>query len=59
MSPLQALGSIGRCGDQPGLSALDPRYVLGYRDGWSSLGLIGIVWFTRKPAPSEHVVAAD
>jgi len=27
--------------------------------GWMSLFVISIVWLTRKPAPSDHVVAAD
>jgi DHA2 family multidrug resistance protein len=57
MSAVQALGTIGR-------SVINQAYLLSTLDifwasGWLSLALIGIVWFARKPAPSEHVVAAD
>jgi DHA2 family multidrug resistance protein len=57
MSPAQALGSIGRL-------VVNQAYLLSSLDifwlsGWLSLGLIGVVWFARKPAPAEHVVAAE
>jgi len=57
MSSVQALGAVGR-------SVINQAYLLSTLDifwasGWLSLALIGIVWFARKPAPSQHVVAAD
>lgn len=57
MSQLQAMGSIGR-------SVVNQAYLLSTLDlfwisGWLSFALIGLVWFTRRPAPSDHVVAAD
>jgi DHA2 family multidrug resistance protein len=27
--------------------------------GWMALVMIGVIWMTRRPAPSTHVVAAD
>ncbi len=57
MSPLQALGSVGR-------TVVNQAYLLSSLDifwasGWIALVLIGVVWFTRRPAPAEHAVAAD
>jgi len=57
MSPLQAAASVGR-------SVVNQAYLMSSLDifwasGWLSLGLITIVWFTRKPKPAEHAVAAD
>lgn len=57
MSPLQAAASVGR-------SVVNQAYLMSSLDifwasGWLSLGLITVVWFTRKPKPAEHAIAAD
>ena len=57
LSPAQAAGALmHQIGDQAYLlSSIELFWVC----GWMSLFVIGIVWLTRKPAPSDHVVAAD
>lgn len=57
LSPLQAAGALGR-------SLVNQAYLLSSLDiffasGWVSIALIALVWFTRKPRPAEHAVAAD
>lgn len=57
MSPLQATASIGR-------TVVNQAYLLATLDifwisGWLALGLIGLIWLTRRPAPSDHAVATD
>lgn len=57
MNQLQAAGSVGR-------AVVNQAYLLATLDlfwisGWLAIALVGLVWFTRRPAPSEHVVAAD
>jgi len=57
LSPVRAAGSLmHQIGDQAYLlSSIELFWVC----GWMSLFVISIVWLTRKPAPSDHVVAAD
>jgi len=57
MNQLQAMGTVGR-------AVVNQAYLLATLDlfwisGWLAISLVGLIWFTRKPAPSEHVVAAD
>jgi MFS transporter, DHA2 family, multidrug resistance protein len=57
MSPLQAAGSVMR-------TVVNQAYLLSSIElfwicGWLSVLMIPVIWLCRKPAPSEHVVAAD
>jgi len=57
MSPLQAAGSVMR-------QIANQAYLLASLElfwlcGWLALLTIAIVWLARKPAPSQHVAAAD
>jgi MFS transporter, DHA2 family, multidrug resistance protein len=57
MSPLQATGSIMR-------QIINQAYLLSslelfWLSGWLCVVLIPLIWICRKPAPSDHVVAAD
>jgi DHA2 family multidrug resistance protein len=57
MSPLQAAGSVMR-------QVVNQAYLLSSLElfwicGWLALTLILVTWTTRRPAPSQHVVAAD
>ena len=57
MSPLQAAAAVTRQIETQAylLSATE----LFWLSGWLALALIGVVWMTKRPAPSTHVVAAD
>jgi len=57
LSPTQSVGVLAReLSSQAHLmSALDFFWIA----GWLSWAIAGLVWFTRKPRPSGHVVAAD
>ncbi|UIJ47075.1 DHA2 family efflux MFS transporter permease subunit [Sphingomonas cannabina] len=57
MSPLQAAGSVMRqiVNQSYLLSSLELFWIC----GWLTLAMIGVIWITRKPAPSQHTVAAD
>ena len=57
MSPLQAAGSVAR-------QIVNQAYLLSSIElfwlcGWLAVAMIGVVWFTRRPKPSEHAIAAD
>lgn len=57
MSPLQAAGSVMQ-------QVINQSYLLSSLElfwicGWMALGLIAVIWITRKPAPSQHAPAAD
>ncbi len=57
MSPLQAAGSVMR-------TTINQAYLLSTLEmfwicGWMAVICCGVIWITRKPAPSDHVVAAD
>lgn len=57
MSPLQAAGSVMR-------QIINQAYLLSSLEifwicSWMAVAMIAVVWFCRKPAPSDHVVAAD
>ena len=57
MSPLQAAGSIMRqiANQSYLLSSLELFWIC----GWMALVTIVVIWMARKPAPSQHAVAAD
>ncbi|HEY0269961.1 MAG TPA: DHA2 family efflux MFS transporter permease subunit [Sphingomonas sp.] len=57
MSPLQAAGMVMR-------QIVNQAYLLSsielfWISSWLLFAMVGVVWFTRRPAPSDHVVAAD
>jgi DHA2 family multidrug resistance protein len=57
LSPLQAAGAVMR-------QIVNQAYLLStleifWLSAWLSIAMIALVWFTRKPAPAEHAVAAD
>ncbi len=57
MTAMQANGSMMR-------SIIDQSFLLSsieifWISGWLTLTIIGLVWFARRPAPSDHVAAAD
>jgi DHA2 family multidrug resistance protein len=57
MSPAQAIGSIAR-------TVVNQAYLLStlelfWISAWMAFAMIGLVWFTRRPQPTDHVVAAD
>jgi DHA2 family multidrug resistance protein len=56
-SPLQASGSIYR--QLIGQSYLLSSIELFWLCGWMAFSMVVLVWFARRPAPSDHVVAAD
>lgn len=57
MTQQQAAGSIMRqiVNQSYLLSSLELFWIC----GWMALVMIGVIWITRRPAPSDHVVAAD
>jgi DHA2 family multidrug resistance protein len=57
MSPLQAAGSVMRqiANQSYLLSSLELFWIC----GWMALVTIAVIWIARKPAPSQHAVAAD
>ena len=57
MSPLQAAGAVMRqvVNQAYLLSSLEMFWIC----GWLAVLTIPVIWLCRKPAPSEHVVAAD
>ncbi|HET8611341.1 MAG TPA: DHA2 family efflux MFS transporter permease subunit [Sphingomonas sp.] len=57
MNPLQAAGAVMRqiVNQAYLLSSLELFWIC----GWMTAAMIVVVWFTRKPVPSGHVVAAD
>ena len=57
MNPLQSAASIYRqvIGQSYLLSSLELFWLC----GWMSVLTIALVWFARRPAPSDHVVAMD
>jgi len=57
MSPLQASAAVYRqvIGQAYLLSSLELFWLC----GWLSLAMVLLVWFARRPAPSDHIVAAD
>jgi DHA2 family multidrug resistance protein len=57
MSPLQAAGSVMRqiVNQSYLLSSLELFWIC----GWLALVTIAVIWIARKPAPSQHVAAAD
>jgi len=57
LSPLQAAGVVVR-------QMVNQAYLLStleifWLSAWLSVAMIVLVWFARRPAPSEHAVAAD
>jgi MFS transporter, DHA2 family, multidrug resistance protein len=57
MSPLQAAGSVMR-------QIVNQAYLLSslelfWLSGWLCVVMIPAIWLCRRPAPSDHVVAAD
>jgi DHA2 family multidrug resistance protein len=57
MSPTQAAGSIMR-------QIVNQSYLLASVElfwicGWMAVVMVGVIWLTRRPAPSDIVVAAD
>ena len=56
-SPLQANGSVMRTIENQAylLSSLELFWIC----GWMAVAMIPVVWVARRPAPSEHAVAAD
>jgi len=57
MSPLQATGAI--YARVIGQSYLLSSVELFWLCGWISLATVALVWFARRPAPSDHVIAVD
>ena len=57
MTETQAAGSVMR--DIVGQSYLLSSIEIFWVCGWLALIMLGAVWFTRRPKPSDHVVAAD
>jgi MFS transporter, DHA2 family, multidrug resistance protein len=57
MTPTQAAGAIMQMVGKQAyiMSAIDMFWVT----GWICLAVIASVWFTRRPTPTGHVVAAD
>lgn len=57
MSPLQAAGSVMRqiANQSYLLSSLELFWIC----GWMALVTIAVIWIARKPAPSQHAIAAD
>ncbi len=57
LSPLQAAGAVMRqvINQSYLLSSLEMFWI----SGWMALAMIAVVWVTRRPAPSDIVVAAD
>jgi DHA2 family multidrug resistance protein len=57
MSPLQAAGAVTRqiVNQAYLLSSLELFWIC----GWMAVAMIAVVWITRRPKPSDHVVAAD
>jgi DHA2 family multidrug resistance protein len=57
MSPLQAAAAIYRqvIGQAYLLSSIELFWLC----GWMSLATVALVWFARRPAPSDHVIAVD
>ncbi|MDR7258613.1 DHA2 family multidrug resistance protein [Sphingomonas sp. BE270] len=57
MTQQQAAGSVMRqiVNQSYLLSSLELFWIC----GWMALVMIGVIWMTRRPAPSTHVVAAD
>ncbi|WP_223262668.1 MFS transporter [Sphingobium sp. SCG-1] len=57
LTPLQATASVMRqiVNQSYLLSSLELFWIC----GWLALALIAVIWITRKPAPSEHLPAAD
>jgi DHA2 family multidrug resistance protein len=57
LSPVQAADAIMRQIETQAylLSSTE----LFWLSGWMTLAMVGVVWLTRKPAPSDHVAAAD
>jgi MFS transporter, DHA2 family, multidrug resistance protein len=57
MSPLQAAGSVMRqiVSQSYILSSLDMFWI----SGCLTVAMIPVIWICRRPAPSDHVVAAD
>nr|WP_284732247.1 DHA2 family efflux MFS transporter permease subunit [Sphingobium nicotianae] len=57
LNPQQAAGSISH-------SIANQAYLLSTLDifwasGWMALAMIALVWFTKRPKPSDHAIAAD
>jgi DHA2 family multidrug resistance protein len=57
MNPLQAAASVSR-------QIVNQAYLLSSTElfwicGWMAVVMIPVIWICRKPAPSDHVVAAD
>jgi len=57
MSPTQAAGAIMR-------QIVNQSYLLASVElfwicGWMAVVMVGVIWLTRRPAPSDIVVAAD
>jgi DHA2 family multidrug resistance protein len=57
MSPLQSAGAVMR-------QIVTQAYLLSslelfWLSGWLAVLMIPVIWLCRRPAPSEHVVAAD
>ena len=57
MSSLQASGSVYR--QVIGQAYLLSSVELFWLCGWMSLAMVVLVWFARRPAPSDHIIAAD
>jgi DHA2 family multidrug resistance protein len=57
LSPVQAADAVMRQIETQAylLSSTE----LFWLSGWMTLAMVGVVWLTRKPAPSDHVAAAD
>jgi DHA2 family multidrug resistance protein len=57
LAPLQAAGSVYR--QVIGQAYLMSSLELFWLCGWMALSMIVLVWLARKPAPSDHIVAAE